>query len=335
MTLALARVAHPDELPPAWDALAESLFQRRAFLRHAHAYNPCRQRYYLLTEGGALVAGAVVYRLRLDLLTFLKLPSPLGMQVVGIPCSVSTSGVLGALSRHGELLARLPGEERGLLIALNLSAIPPTAMAVGRTLPTIEVENRWATWEAYVAALRAPYRRRLRRQAAHAATLTIETGPCARFTDAMHALYLQTFQRSHDKLERLTADFFRQLPAEFQLTTYADAAGLHGWTISVLDGERWTFFLGGRSYAASAPPDLYFQMLLTVLRQGIAAGARIIDLGQTAETPKLRLGGVPRERFLLGHHSNPLLCRLLHWGRGALSYGKTLERPLVWREYDH
>jgi hypothetical protein len=324
----LERVDHPDALPPAWDALAEHYVQRRAFLRHAHTYNPCKQRYYLLSRGGHLVAGAVVYTLRLDLLTFLRMSSPLAMQVVGVPCSVSAGGVLG----DPAILTALLTAERGLLIALNLDAVPThQPFAQGQTLPTVVLDGPFASWDAYLHALRAPYRRRLRRLEATAAALAIHTGPCAAYTDAMHALYEQVYQQSRDKLEHLTADFFRHLPAEFTLTTFEQNDRLLGWTILLQDGDRWAFFLGGRDYAAPVP-DLYFLMLRTLLQHAIDAGAREIDLGQTAEVPKLRLGGRLREKYMLGYHGNPLVRALLYGARGLLSYRRTVPPAHVFRE---
>ena len=75
------------ELPADWDALTVSYFQKREFLIHTEKYNPCKQRYWILEESGELKAGAVLYTLRLDLLTFMHLKSPLEMHIAGIPCS--------------------------------------------------------------------------------------------------------------------------------------------------------------------------------------------------------------------------------------------------------
>jgi len=331
--LTLQRVLHPDALPAAWDELASSYFQRRAFLRHAHTYNPCRQRYYLLRDGDTVQAGAVVYSLRMDMLTFLGLPSPVMMHIAGVPCSVSSGGLLGDSRHYPQLLTRLRSAEVGLLLCLNLDACPVTVnMVQGRTLPTIVLNNPFRSWGEYRDALRATYRRRLRSIEAAADSLTITNLPCSTYNADMHGLYEQVYQRSRDKLERLTADFFRHLPAEFHLTVLQSGERLLGWTICLLDDERWYFVLGGRSYAPDILPDLYFVMLLTVLKQGIAAGARQIDFGQTAEIPKMRLGGIPREKYMLGAHSNPLWHTLLRWGGGLLSNRRVTPAAHVFKD---
>jgi hypothetical protein len=95
MNIRFSLVYSAFKLPPAWDDLAKIYFQKREFLIHTEKYNPCKQRYWLLEEEGKLKAGAVLYNLRLDLLTFIHLRSPLVMNIAGIPCSVSCSGFIG------------------------------------------------------------------------------------------------------------------------------------------------------------------------------------------------------------------------------------------------
>ena len=92
-------------LPPEWDQLADGYFQEREFLRHCQEYNPCNQRYYLASREGKLEAGAVLYSLALDLFTYLKLKSPVTMQIAGVPCSVSASGLIGSAEARQSLLS--------------------------------------------------------------------------------------------------------------------------------------------------------------------------------------------------------------------------------------
>lgn len=328
MSVAVERVTNAEALPPAWDSLAETPFQRQTFLAHAQLFNPCRQRYYFLTRQGELTAAAVVYTLTLDLFSHLAIPSPLKMHVIGIPCSVSSSGLFGIAADSRELLQHITRYEKGLLICLNVDAVPEgISLATGPTLPTMLFENRFACWDAYKASLRSSYRRRLRHQEEATASWQITTGSCAEYSKAMHQLYQQVYQQSRAKLEYLSAPFFRHLSKEFQLTSYSCHGHLCGWTISLHDRDHWYFFLGGRDYRVNNPPDLYFGMLLTVFKQAIAAGAQFIDFGQTAEIPKMRLGCIPQQKYMLGYHSNSLIRPLLYWGEGLLSYSRVL-RPV-------
>ncbi|GAH30063.1 unnamed protein product, partial [marine sediment metagenome] len=66
--------------------------------------------------------------------------------------------------------------------------------------------------------------------------------------------------------------------------------------------------------------DIYFRLLIEVVRSGIETGANSIDLGQTAEIPKLRLGGESIPLYMFATHSNPLYRSILHSTIGMLQY---------------
>lgn len=330
--MTIDRLERAHELPPAWDGLAGEYYQKLEFLGHCQEYNPCRQRYYLLSDGGRLLAGAVVYTLRFDLFTYMGIRSPLTMQIVGIPASVSSAGLVGEPSRFGALLTKILPHEPGLVACLNLDAVPAgSPMYVGRTWPDIVLENRFASWEHYLAALRSHYRRRLLQVVRDAAGFEVRRMPCSSFTDQMHALYLEVFARSEGKLECLSVEFFRNLPAAFCLTTYSAGGRVRGWAITVQDGGRDYFFLGGQDYSCS-PEKLYLVKLLDIVKNGVGSNARSIDLGQSAEVPKMRLGGVPREKIMLAYHHRPLPRNLLRAGMGVLSYRKHFPVARVFKD---
>jgi len=331
VTAVLDRIEEARHLPGQWDELASDYYQTRAFLSHCQEYNPCRQRYYLLSADGRLLAGAIVYTLRLDLLTYAGIRSPMTMHLAGVPCSVSSSGLVGDAALRGELLRRILRLEKGLLGCLNLDSVPENVpAAVGRTWPDVVFTNRFPTWGQYLSTLRSPYRRRLLQVQEDAAGFALHTGPCSSFTREMQSMYLEVFNRSEGKLEKLDTAFFTQLPESFRLTTYSAGGGLRGWTITHRDGERFSFFLGGQDYRY-LPKRLYLVQLMTVLQQGIASGAGMIDLGQSAEIPKMRLGGIPREKIMLGFHSRPVLRAILRAGIGVLSYRRHFPETHVFR----
>src|SRR5699024_9656484 len=103
------------DLPTEWDGLAENYFQQTAFLGHAEKYNPCRQRYYVGMLDDQLVAAAIVYTLRLDILTFIKVKSPIRMHIVGIPCSVSSAGIFGSAEAIYALKEHIYTIEKGFI----------------------------------------------------------------------------------------------------------------------------------------------------------------------------------------------------------------------------
>ena len=95
MDTEIKNISKAPDLPENWDSVAGDYFQTREFLNHTEKYNPCNQRYYLLYRNGIFEIGIVAYALKINLLTYLNISSPFRMNIAGIPCSVSASGIIG------------------------------------------------------------------------------------------------------------------------------------------------------------------------------------------------------------------------------------------------
>jgi hypothetical protein len=309
-------------LPPAWDALASCVFQRRGFLRHLEVHNPCRQRYHLLWRDDELRAGACVYTLRLDLLTFSRVASPIRMQVVGVPASVSAPGVVGRSPDDVETLIRqILRTERGLVLGLNIEpAIDPSPAIAMAMLPTVVLRCGFKSWSDYLAALRAPYRRRARRILEAFRGVRAETTACSAFTDEHQRLYLQIMRRTPSKLEQLTPGFFRELPSEFSLTSYSSNGRLLCWHVVCRDNDTLYFLFGGHDYDGLATHQSYFNNLFGILGEAIDLGVARVDFGQTAEVAKMKTGAEPRQLRLFLHHRSRVVRGMLRLGRPWLEY---------------
>lgn len=327
------KIENARALPKEWDHLAEDYFQTREFLTHTESYNPCQQRYYVGFQDESFVAGAIVYTLRLDLLTYLSIKSPLKMNIVGVPCSVSCSGLVGYEELYSVLLESMKREEKGFLLVLNRESrddIPEFIQ--GRTLPTIIFKNRFFSWDDYVQSLRSHYKRRLVRLSDSFKGVRVTAGPCSRFDQNMYLQYREVLKRSSGKLETLSLPFFQNLPSRFKLTTYSAQNTLAGWHISLRFREKFYFFLGGLDYDLNKQFRTYFNMLYAILREGIESKASFIDLGQTAEFPKLLLGGMVVEKSMLAFHSNWLFRKALDACSGILEYSRVIQMPHVLKE---
>ena len=313
------------ELSSEWDDLAVSYFQSRKFLRYSETYNPCLQRYYELYEGGQLAAGACVYTLRLDLLTFARIKSPVRFSIVGIPASISSPGLVGEESAIARLLPAIFAAESGIVLLLNLPPGLATAPAIGmRMMPTVLLDHDFGTWEEYRQALRASYRRRLRLNERAFEGVRREEAPCSAFSAEMYALYLQVIARTTTKLEVLSFEYFRNLPEEFTLTTYWLGDRVIAWHINLAEDRRLTFFFGGTDNAFRTDRRAYHNNLTGILREALDRGCREVDFGQTAEIAKTRLGGVIVEKSMAAYSRNALVRLLLRLGRPALQYRRRI-----------
>ena len=321
------------QLPNDWDVLAENYFQKRKFLNNAETFNPCQQRYYLCTENEKPVAAAIVYSLRLDIFTYLKIKSPVKMNIIGVPCSVSASGIFGEKNAVEALKNFIFEQENGLILALNLTEKPiNNSNANGKTLPTIVFENQFADWNEYLSSLRSNYRRRLKLINQQNENLYFEKKSCKEFTEEMHIHYLEVYNRSKGKLEKLTFEFFRNLPEEFILTVCYINNEVSGWNIALKDNNIYYFFLGGINYKKNKTHQTYFRLLTQLVRDGIENKAAIIELGQTAETAKMRMGGKPEMLYMEAHHSSKFVNYFLKKFGTLLEYKSKPENTNPFRQ---
>jgi hypothetical protein len=313
-------------LPTDWDVLSENYFQHTAFLSHTEKYNPCQQRYYLCFDDGVFTSGAIVYSLRLDILTFLGVKSPLKMHIVGIPCSVSSQGIFGTPEMMEALKTHIYKVEKGFVLFLNLVEKPLAGLfASGNTLPSIVISNRFNNWDHYVSSLRSGYRRRLKQIIRPDSELRMEKTDCTAFTMVMYDQYLAVYKRSSGKLEKLTFPFFKQLPPEFILSVCYRENQVIGWNISLASQSSYYFFLGGIDYKLNKTYKTYLRLLSSIVKDGIEGNFNCIDLGQTAEIPKMRMGGKPTPLYMEAHHSKPIFNNVLRLFSHLLEYKKKLE----------
>jgi len=283
-------------------------------------------------QNGILVTGLVMYTLRIDLFTYLSIPSPFLMHIAGIPCSVSSDGIVGSSAQLPVLLGHMKEKEKGLLLVLNLNSPTPVKDFIsGRTLPTVLLKKRFDSWEGYTQSLRSDYRRRIRHLSRSFSGISITRETCASFDAKMHRLYLDVLKRSKGKLETLSMEFFQHLPSNFHLTALSHQESVIGWFITVTFQDKAYFFMGGIDYKQNDLHHTYLNMLVKILHETIEAKASSLDLGQTAEVPKTRMGGKIMEKYMLGYHSNRVIRRLLAMGKGLLEYRSTVPEAHVFK----
>jgi len=226
----------------------------------------------------------------------------------------------------------LPAREKGFLLVLN-SRFPdaPAGFIVGSTLPTIVLPVSFNDEASYDRALRTDYRRRKNRIRKLFAETSTREGSCGDFTSLHYAQYRDVLARSSGKLETLTEDFFSRLSEQFVLRSFYAGDMLLGWHITLRWRETLSFFLGGINYSMNEKHAVYFNMLFDIIFRGIGSKAGRIDLGQTAEIPKMRTGGRVEPRWMFARHSNPVAGGILKLGKGLLAYSKTFTGQRVFR----
>ena len=317
----IAKLSSAKSLSDHWDNLAGSYFQQKKFLHYTEIFNPCNQRYYEVYEDNLLRACACVYTLTLDLFTFSNIHSPIKFTIVGIPASISDSGIFGEENYVKDLIKHIFQHESGVLLYINVPHIYKVKPALlMHTLPTIEFRNSFNTWDDYYSSLRSNYRRRLNKFADAFKEIKVNKYKCSELNEEMYALYQQIMMRTKNKLEVLSFEFFRNLPDEFCLNAHSLNQNVISWNICLEDKNRFVFFFGGLDYPNNNLYCSYFNNLTGILKEGIEMEYKIIEFGQTAEVPKLKLGGEMIEKHMLIYHKNPLIRSILQMFRKLLEY---------------
>lgn len=296
-----------EELPPAWDRLVgENIFLIRPVLAKLEKLNPCQQAYHLDT---AREIALVTYKLKLDIFTFAKkITLKIPVNIVGTPLSVAQAGyALGEKARAEDLVQYIRGL-KGFYLILNSE--DQLNLAQGDTLSTCKLKIRWQCFEEYLQAMRSHYRYRTKKALNKFKEVKIkELEDNKSFDQAMYKLYLDVYEHSEAKLEKLSIDFFRDFPSRIIKFT------LNNETIAFVQlvekGDDLIFLLGGFNRQYNQRLDLYFNILLRVVDYAIKNGYKSLDLGQTAEETKLKLGATQYTKYMYIHHSNTIINGIL------------------------
>jgi hypothetical protein len=138
------------------------------------------------------------------------------------------------------------------------------------------------------------------------------------FDNRLYGLYTAVYDKSEYKLEKLTIDFFREFPSTI-IAFYLGTEPVAFVQLAENSGEL-VFLFGGMDYSLNSKHDLYTNMLLAIVKYGIDRGFKTIEMGQTAEDTKMKLGGRSYTKSMYVNHSNGLINTLVNKAIGFLSY---------------
>lgn len=308
------------DIPDDWDKLAGgNLFLLRNSLDVIEKANPCDQKYYLFYSNiGELDSIVVTYRLKINVFTYGALDLKIPVTIVGIPASVSSQGF--AIGKDTQKLVQNHFEAlRGGKLILNVQeGYNFSGFAKGQTLPSHLLELRWKSFDEYLDSLRSHYRYRFKKAIAKRSTLSISKRDSSQFDESLYKLYLNVYNKSQYKLERLSIGFFKSFPSE--IVRFEAEGKTIGFVQLAKHNNILVFLFGGMDYDEITKYDLYYNMLLKIIEIGIDEGCSAIEFGQTAEDTKQKLGGkkVPKDMFV--SHSNSLLRWIISKNIGSLSY---------------
>ncbi len=308
MSITYKKINSAENLDKQWDVLSSCFFQQKEFLLYNEKFNPCEQRYYEIFKNESFVGGAVVYSIKAPLCLIFKIPLTVKLKVVYLPVSVTSSGIVGIKPYDNKLISHILKHERGIILGMNLDHdFKHSQTIVFRTYPSLYIPLPFKTFDDYLEAFRAPYRRRILNAIHKFSDVNIKHTSCVEYTMQHHYLYLQIMHKTETKLETLHFTFFRNLPESFTLTSYYRYDDLICWHICFKENKTMTYFFGGMDYQMRNKYYSYYKNLIGAVKEAISSGCHVLELGQTAELPKMRLGARIKELKMFVYHRNPFI----------------------------
>ena len=207
-TLDNVKVIHSDNLSDILPNVSERLEfpYTEDFLMLCKRENPFKQEYYYI-ERGEDYAFFIVYYNKLNIFTLGKKELFMNVKTIGLPCSLSDEGFLtNNLSFMLDYIKTIKG---GKLVLNVIEPKQKAGIVLGETLPTCVFQICHKSIEEYIGSLRSGYRRRLNLAIKRCQDMEVKYNDS---TD-IHRLYLNTYEKSDYKLERLEKGFFEQIDA--------------------------------------------------------------------------------------------------------------------------
>jgi len=256
----------------------------------------------------------VLPRLGLLRTLFVGLPVSLGQSHLVLSADADPGAVLATLDAA---LAEIAARERAWLIVWKEF----DATAAARLAPLLargyhraespvmhELDVRFKDFPDYCAALKSHYRSDVRRserkfRASGFRVAQMHDAEEIRrvYTPEVHRLYEAVVAKSPVKLEVLPIEFFRELVRQFPgfvtLTAIYDGDRVVAFNWGMMDGRVHHYLFCGMDYAVARDADLYFNLMYHQLDDALRRGPDRIEVGQTADTFKARLGCRPTPRY--------------------------------------
>lgn len=271
--------------------------------------HPCEQSYDV--KDNTLV---ISYMLKLNLLNFSgQFSLYKKTRIVGFPISICYKGYFGEIENVENIIK----DKKGLTILLNGGK---ELGCENLTLSTFIFENQYPTFGHYLSRLRSPYRRRIMQALDKRDQITIRKINREDFNEDHYALYRSVLSRSKNPLEVLPLEFFKSYDADlYEIAQRGTNRILAFFQLKSYGNHLYFLFCGFRR-EDNKVYDLYYNLLLSILKIGMERGVKTMNFGQTSEETKLKIGCREEKKYLSIYHSNPVLHRMLRLLLPLFSY---------------
>jgi predicted N-acyltransferase len=186
----------------------------------------------------------------------------------------------------------------------DLEALAPLLTLGYRRIPTLPMNcftPAFDSFQQYLAALRSHYRykinRSIRKLAIAGIEISLHSDPqdiLALYTTEVHSLYLQVLERSNTRFETLSIELFRELtrrlPGQIELVVLSRQSRIVAFGWCQRTETTYHLLYVGVDYQLNDACDLYFNLMYAWLGRALQTGATRLEVGQTTDAFKARLG---------------------------------------------
>ena len=198
----------------------------------------------------------------------------------------------------------------------------------------LAIQPTWRTYEDYLGALDAKYRRNAKDQVKKltAAGCTMETlTDLEPHTNRLHELYLAVHLNASVRLVTLPPNFIPALAGElrdnFRCTVVRRGDELLGFVTTLRDGDTAiAYYIGFDRVAAEEGLPIYLRLLHATIADAIWWGCKSLSLGRTALEPKAALGAKPEPMSVWLRHRVPAMNWIIRGMLGAVTHDEAPER---------
>ncbi|WP_242094716.1 peptidogalycan biosysnthesis protein [Aestuariivivens sediminicola] len=196
------------------------------------------------------------------------------------------------------------------------------------SLPYMEMDVHWDSFEDYVNSLKHHYRRKIKKGLAK---LNIDernflfnvkkTGMQmnsynSHSAEEFYRGYMAIMQRATTKLETLPYEFFKLLFKVFQhkmeYLEIKNGNEVLATALLIKEGRGLHFMFCGLPQYKNSMYDPYFNLLYAIVNLAINSSCKKIFLGQTAYWSKQQIGGYPKQRFIYYHSNIRIIHHVIH-----------------------
>ena len=198
----------------------------------------------------------------------------------------------------------------------------------------LEIQPSWRTYDDYLAALTAPYRRNCKDIAKklEKAGCTVErVDDLTFYSKRIHELYLAVHDNASVRLVTLPESFLpalgRTAGENMRCTVIRRGEEILGFVTSIRDGKTAIgYYIGFDRAATASGLPIYLRLLHATIADAIEWRCERLSLGRTALEPKAGLGAKPEKTTVWLRHRVPAFNWMLRGLLGAVPHAEAPER---------